>query len=480
VRTSASDPRGVLLTVGIGEVLIQLGLVPVIAVMPALSTALGVGPAEGAWVLTVFILALAGSLLVFGRLGDLVGHRVVFGWGAAIYAAGGLAAGLAPGLPALLAARAVQGLGAAMVSGNNLAILASAMPIPRQGRAIAAVAAAASLVSVAGAAVATAAMERGGWPLLFLGPVPLAVWAAVRARRLPQPAWLGGRAPVDWAGAAMLMVAITVLAVALNHPHGSTSEAVMPVFHAGLPAVAVLAGLAFVMVERRVAVPLLDWSRLRERAFAAAIGVNTVLHLTMMAAMFLAPLLVVRGLGGSTAAGGAVMIVVQSSVVATAFLGGWLHDRTGAFWIRPAAAGVLVAGFAGWAMAGAAGSHVAVIAAGALAGAGTGALLAVNNAVIMKSLPDEYRGVASGMLETTRHFGHAFGVTIPTAIVALVAHASAGAGEAAALRWGFVWSCLVLAAIGLGGVVLARVRPRVVARDGQLRSLRSLTERAPR
>jgi MFS family permease len=478
VRIPPANPRSVLVTVGIGEILIQLGLVPVIAVIPGLSAALGVAPAEGAWVLTVFILALAGSLLVCGRLGDLIGHRVVFGWGAWVYAAGALIGGLAPGLGVLLIARGLQGVGAAMVSGNNLAILAHAMPVAQQGRAIAAVATASSLMAVVGAALGTTAVALGGWPLLFLGPVPLAVWAAVRARRLPARPALGAIVSIDWAGAGLLAIAITILAVALNHPHGSTSEAVMPVYHGLLPALAVIAAIAFVVVERRVAVPLMEWRRLRNRAFAAAIGVNSVLHLKMMAAMFLAPLLVVRGFGGSTAAGGAVMVVVQSSVVATAFLGGWLYDRTGAWWLRPAAAGVLVAGFAGWALAGAAGHYAAVVAVGTLAGMGTGVLLSVNNAVIMKSLPDEYRGVASGMLETTRHFAHAFGVTIPTAIVALVAGTSA-AGEAAALRWGFFWSCLAMAVIGLIGVALARVRPGAVPRDGQLRALRSVTQRNP-
>jgi len=88
-------------------------------------------------------------------------------------------------------------------------------------------------------------------------------------------------------------------------------------------------------------------------------------------------------------------------------------------------------------------------------------LLAVNNTVIMGSLPADFRGVASGMLETTRHFGHAFGVTIPTAILSLVVAALAGVGgEDAALRWGFFWSCLGMAAVAGIGVVLALVPDR--------------------
>jgi MFS family permease len=169
-------------------------------------------------------------------------------------------------------------------------------------------------------------------------------------------------------------------------------------------------------------------------------------------------------MGMSATAGGMLMVVVQASVTLTALLGGWLHDRTGAAWIRPAAAAVLAAGFAVWAVAGLGGSYGGVLATGALGGLGLGVLLAVNNAVIMGALPADARGVASGMLETTRHFGHALGVTIPTAIVAFVTATLSGrGGEALALRVSFFWACLAMALIAAAGVGLALVRPRQVA-----------------
>lgn len=460
--------RETLLTVVLGELLVQLGLMPVVAVIPGLSTALGVGPAEGAWILTVFMLALAGTLLVCGRVGDLLGHRRVFGWGALVYTLGSLLAGLAGGLEMLLLARGLQGIGAAMVSGNNLAILSGAMPADHLGKAVAVIATAASLSAVIGAALGTAAIAFGGWPLLFWSTAPLGAWAAWRARRLP--GLPDGRAPVsvDWAGAALLVGTLSLVAVALNHPHTTTSEAVMPLFHAGLPALAIVTAGAFVIVERWIRVPLMDWGQLRRGDFGAAIGLNTVLHLTMMASMFLGPVLVVQGLGRSTTAGGMLMVVVQTSVVATAFLGGWLYDRTRAWWLRPAALGILIAGFLGWAVSGVAGSYPAMIAIGFFTGVGSGVLLAVNNVVIMQSLPGEFRGVASGMLETTRQFGHAFGVTIPTAILALVLASGAGqsaAIEAAALRWGFFWSCLGMAATAALALPLALVRSRAAERE---------------
>ncbi len=102
----------------------------------------------------------------------------------------------------------------------------------------------------------------------------------------------------------------------------------MPLFHVGLPVIALLAAGLFVVLERRSREPLMDWRQLRHGGFAAAIGVNTVLHLTMMATMYLGPVLVVRGLGRSTTAGVMLMVMVQTSAIATTFLGGWFYDRT--------------------------------------------------------------------------------------------------------------------------------------------------------
>lgn len=457
--SGADATRRTLVTVMLGEVLIQVGLTPVTAVIPGLAAALGVSQADGAWILTVFILALAGTLLVSGRLGDLVGHRRVFGLGAWTYATATAVAGFAPSFDVFLVARAVQGVGAAMVSGNNLAIVARAVPVERRGSAIAAVATASSLSAVVGAGLGTAALTLGSWRLLFLGAAPMAVWAALRARRLPGAGPELARVSVDWPGAGLLVLTITLLAVALNHPHGTVSEATMPVFHVWLPLVAAGTAIAFVAVERRATAPLMDWGRLRNLAFGTAIAVNTVLHLTMMAALFLGPVLVVRGLGLDTTAGGMLMVVVQSSIVGTALLGGWVYDRTRSPWLRPTAAAVLAAGFALWALAGLAGSYAGLIGAGVFAGLGSGVLLSVNNTVIMSVLPGDSRGVASGMLETTRHFGHAFGVTIPAAILAFIAAAAGGTGEAVALRQGFFWACLAMAGLALVGSALALNRP---------------------
>jgi len=133
---TTSGPRGTLVTVGIGEILIQLGFTPLTAVIPSIAAAIGVSTLAASWLITVYILALAGTLLVAGRLGDLLGHRRVFGIGALVFAAASGLAGIAPSFETLLAARVAQGVCGAMISGNNLAILSRAVPVAQRARSI--------------------------------------------------------------------------------------------------------------------------------------------------------------------------------------------------------------------------------------------------------------------------------------------------------------------------------------------------------
>ena len=455
--------RGTILTVGLGEVLVRLGLFPVTAVVPALATELGVNAADAGWILTVFILALAGSLLVCGRLGDLLGHPRLFVLGALIFASASAATAVITDFTTLVIARALQGVGAALVSGNNLAILVRGIPPERRGAAMGIVIAGTSLVNLLAAAVAPAMVATGYWQLIFFSPLPLAVWAAVRGRRLPDGRASTERVAVDWSGAVLLMLAMTFVAVLLNHPHTPSTEAVMPLFHAGGSALAAVAIVAFLLVERRVAAPLLDWRWLREPVFAAAVSVNFLLHMTMMATLFLGPVMVVRGFGMSSTAGSMIMVTSQATAMLTAFLGGFLYDRTGAAWLRPLSFVGMGASFLGWALAGLEGSYAGVLAVGMFAGLWMGVLVAVNNTVIMGSLPAEAHGVASGMLETTRHYGHALGVTIATAILALFVTGEGQGALPVAYGSGFAWACVAMAVLSAVGATLAWV-PRANGR----------------
>lgn len=454
----AATSLSALPAVALGEILVQLGLTPVTAALPALTAALAVPPEAGAWLLTAFLLPLAGCLLVAGRLGDLLGQRRVFLLGVALYAVATLGAGFAGGLLPLLVARALQGLGAALISGNNLAILTATVAPEQRGRAIGFVAMLSSLAALVGVAVGTLTVTYGDWRWLFLGALPLAAAAFWRGRRLPPGERTVGASDVDWPGALTLIVGLTALAMTLSHPHDTTAKEIMPTFHVATPVIVALAFAAFVVAERRARRPLIDWRPLRAPGFAAPVGVNLVLHGTMMGGMFLGPLLVSRAFGRGALAAGGFLLIVQGGAVVTALAGGWLHDRRWSA-LRPAAAAIVAAALLLWAPVGYLRSYPLLLVVALLAGLAMGVLLAANNAAIMGALPEGQRGVASGMLETTRQLAHMLGVTVPVALLALAAQ---GYDDLEAIQVGFIWSALAMGLVALVGVALARVPPRRV------------------
>lgn len=442
---SAVSPRRLLVTICLGESLVQFGLTSVAAITPALTTALALGGQEASLLLTSYLLPLAGALLVAGRLGDLLGHRRVFGLGAALYAGAAVAAALAPGFAVLVGARAVQGLGAAMVSGNNLAIVARGVAEDERPRAIAIVAAVGLLAGITGSAVGSVAAMYFGWQWLFVFVAPLAIWTAKRALSLPatEPA----KVDIDWIGAALLATVTTMLAVALNHPHTTQSETVMPLYHTYLPASAALVALLFVAHERRVKSPLLEWRHLRDRTFALAVGSNFALHVTMMSIFYLGPIIAVGALGGDALAGALIVIAGQVGMLIAALAVARAPQRFRRSWTRPAGGLVIATGLVGWAAAAALSNYALALGFALFAGLGAGAMVATTNNVIMGLLPAHAKGVASGMIETTRQFGHNFGVTIPTAILAFV-----GAGS---IQHGAAASCLAMAGVMVLGAGLA-------------------------
>ncbi len=134
----AAEPTGwlTLATVSLGYLLVSWGMGPVSAILPTISADLRIDVTAAGWVMSSYFLLLVGTILVTGRIGDLIGHRRVFACGIAVFGAASIAAGLAGSLEPLVVARSIQGIGSAMVFGTSLALVSEAIPTERRGVAI--------------------------------------------------------------------------------------------------------------------------------------------------------------------------------------------------------------------------------------------------------------------------------------------------------------------------------------------------------
>jgi EmrB/QacA subfamily drug resistance transporter len=263
--------------------------------IPDLARDFGAGVSSLSWVVTLYTILFAALLAPAGRLADLIGRRRLFAAGVATFTAASLLAAVAPTFGLLLAARGVQGVGAAMLLPASLAFVLADTPPERRPAAIGLWAASASVAAVAGPALGGVLVDAFGWRALFCINVPLGVWLVWATLRLPGVAAPGGRTP-DVLGGALLAAGVgaLVLAVTEAQPWGWGDPRTLGAFGAAA------AGLALALARAaRVPAPAIEISLWRNRTYAAANLVSLLFGAGLYATLLLGVLFVTEVWGYS-------------------------------------------------------------------------------------------------------------------------------------------------------------------------------------
>jgi len=451
-------------TVSLGYLLVSWGMAPISAILPTISDDLGIDVSAAGWVMNSYFLLLVGTLLIAGRVGDLFGHRRVFACGIVVFGLASGAAGLTASLEALIVTRAIQGLGAAMVFGTSLALVAEAVPNARRGLAIGILTMSSGLASLAGVVFSAYAVEHLTWHWAFFVPVPLAAVALLIAWRLPVGQRTGSVAQIDWQGGILLFAGLTALMLSLAHFHEG-EQSFEQGAHYHLPMHVLAAGLLalFAWVETRVPQPLLQLGMLREGRFASGVLANGIAHMSMLASSFLLPFLLERGHGLVPSDTARLMLAMQACMLVCSLGAGWLYDRARTPVLGWLTMGSIAGGLVTLGLVGASLPYAALVGIAALLGAGLGGFTTVNNTAVMSGAPAGKRGFASGMVETTRQLGHSVGVSMSSSIMAGALAGVAVADLPLAYALGFEQAALVMGLMATVGLV-ATVLPHLSGR----------------
>ncbi|NLT06203.1 MAG: MFS transporter [Solirubrobacterales bacterium] len=320
------------------QFMVILDITVVNVALPTIQADLGIAVEDLQWVITAYTVAFGGLLLLGGRAADLLGRRSVFLAGLAVFTAASLAAALAESSTTLLAARAAQGVGAALLSPAALSLVTTIFPDgPDRRRALAAWAAVAASGGAFGVLAGGVITETLDWPAVFLINVPVGIAAALAAPRLlPAARPTTRERGVDLAGAALVTASLATLIYALVEAPAAGWGSTQTV---GL-LVAAGAGLAaFVAVEANVARPLVQLGVFRRRPTVVAVVLMVAGMGTVLSAFFFLTLYLQQVLGHTALETGLQFLPGALVLVATAHAGGHLVGRHGA---KP----VLVAGMA--------------------------------------------------------------------------------------------------------------------------------------
>jgi EmrB/QacA subfamily drug resistance transporter len=405
-RLASLQGRGVVLAAVLGSGMAFLDTTAVNVALPALERELGTGMAGLQWTLDAYLLTLSAFLLLGGSLGDLFGQRRIFVVGVVWFALASAACGMVSSTLTLSLARALQGIGAAILVPGSLAVLRTSISEEDQGAAIGAWAGLSGVTTAAGPLLGGWLVEHTSWRAIFFLNLPLAagaIWAALRF--LPSIPGRGG-VRLDVAGATAAAVGIGGVTYALIE--GPARDWPLPAVIAAVVGVGAL--LAFVPLERRPA-PMLPLSLFRSRTFSAANVLTLTVYAGLGSAMFLLTLTLQQALGYSPLGAGAALLPVTLLLLVLSPSAGRLSQRFGARLPLSVGPAVVAVGLLLFLRVRVNGEYLTDVLPGVLVFAvGLAVTVAPLTGAVLSAVDASYAGVASGVNNAVARLASLLGV----------------------------------------------------------------------
>jgi EmrB/QacA subfamily drug resistance transporter len=427
--------------------------------LPTLAQAFAASFQQVQWIVLAYLLAVTALIVGVGRLGDIVGRRRLLLAGVALFTAASALCGLAPTLSMLIAARAAQGLGAAVMMALTMALVGETVAKERTGSAMGLLGTMSAIGTALGPSLGGVLIAGLGWRAIFLVNVPLGIVALLLARSLPidRRAPKAGRTSFDTVGTLLLALTLAAYALAMTIGRGSFGLANVALLLAAMLGV----GL-FWLAEARAPSPLIRSAMVRDPALSAGLAMSALVSTVMMATLVVGPFYLARGLGLDAARVGLIMSIGPLVAALTGVPAGRIVDRFGPARVTiigliGAAAGSLMLAVipASFGISG----YVAPL---AILTAGYALFQTANNTAVMQDIPQDRRGVMSGLLNLSRNLGLVTGASAMGAVFAVasgttdVATASAAA-VASGMRIAFAIAAALIA-VALAIAIASGVR----------------------
>lgn len=324
VRLSSPQGKWILVTTVLGSSMALLDSTVVNVALPRIGQDLGADLGALQWTVNAYMVTLAGLILIGGALGDRFGRRKVFVVGVLWFAAASLLCGIAPDAGVLIAARALQGVGGALLTPGSLALIQASIHPDDRGRAVGLWSGFGGIGAAVGPFLGGWLVDGPGWRWVFLLNVPLALLCAPLAlRHVPESSGVKAEGRFDVLGAALGAVALGLVTYALIEAEGDTVPAAASAV-AGLAA-----AVAFVLVEKRRPAPMMPPAIFASRQFSAVNGVTLCVYAAFGGFFFLAALQLQVVVGWSALAAGTALLPTTALMLLLSARSGELGDRIG-------------------------------------------------------------------------------------------------------------------------------------------------------
>jgi EmrB/QacA subfamily drug resistance transporter len=405
-----------LAAVAVGLFMIMLDNTVVNVALPSIQQDLRISTSELEWVVNAYALTFGVLLLTGGKLADLFGRRTIFITGLFIFTGASLWCGLAGGAESLIAARTVQGIGAALMNPATLSIITATFPPRQRGMAIGIWAGVAALALAIGPLVGGLLTEKIHWGWIFFVNIPVGVAGVLAARIfIDESRDTSAQQRLDLPGLLSSGIGLFALTLGLieTNDHAWGSALVLSLF-----AIAAASLTAFVLLELHQRIPMLDMKLFRDRQFAGANTVMFMVGLAMFGIFFYNSLFLQRVLGYGAIKTGATFLPMTLLIMFIAPAAGKVADRVGARWLMGGGMTLLTASLLLFATLDAESSWWDILPALIVGGIGMAVTMAPTTAAAMGSVPVDKAGIGSAVINSMRQVGGSLGIAIMGALVA--------------------------------------------------------------
>jgi EmrB/QacA subfamily drug resistance transporter len=454
-----------LFAVSFGLFMIMLDNTVVNVALPTMQRDLHVSISQLEWIVIAYALTFAALLITGGKLGDLYGRRRIFVIGLVIFTLSSLACGLASSAGFLIGARAVQGVGAALMNPATLSIIVATFPPKQRGTAIGIWAGVSALALAIGPLGGGLITEHINWNWIFFVNVPIGALAIVVSQLVIRESRdTSVEQSIDAPGLLTSGSGLFFLSYALveGNRHGWTSPEILVFF-----ALAVLALGSFVVFERRQRLAMLDLSLFRIGAFTGANIVAMLVSLSMFGVFFFVTLYVQNILHYRPAKAGATFLPMVLLIIFIAPIAGRLSDRIGSRWLMGGGMTLLGISLLLYERVTVHSNFWTLLPPMLVGGFGMAMTMSPMTSAAMGAVPVDKAGVGSGVLNSFRQVGGSLGIALMGAIVGSYLHHPVGSPKAAqdyvnGLHAGFEVAAAITFVAAIVAVALVRTRPEVV------------------
>ena len=453
-----------LAAVAFGLFMIMLDNTIVNVALPSIERSLHMSISSLEWIVTAYALTFAALLITGGKLGDLYGRRKMFIAGLVVFTLASLACGLAPSAAFLIGARAVQGVGAALMSPATLSIITATFPPKDRGQAIGIWAGVSALALAIGPLVGGLIVDNINWHWIFYVNVPVGVVGIIVSRFvIAESRDTSREQSIDIPGLVTSSGALLALSYALieGNRHGWGSTEIISLFISAAVLLAV-----FIWLERRQRLPMLDLGLFKIGSFVGANVVAMLVSLGMFGVFFFISLYVQNVLGYSPTKAGAIFLPMTVLIILVAPIAGKLSDRIGSRWLMGAGMSILGVSLLLYQRIGVHTGFLSLLPQLLLGGVGMALTMSPMTSAAMSSVPVDKAGVGSGVLNSFRQVGGSLGIALMGAILLTYQHPTTSKAVAAqqyvnGLHAALLVSAFIAFAAAAVAIGLVRTTPAV-------------------